>query len=361
MFTKKGLYVISLIVIALAFIKITYLKKEDEASSKPKTVQSGKNSTSLKVKGYVVRTEKVEDNFFVSGTALGNESAEIKSEVSGKLTAIFFKEGQMVEKNVLLAKVNDAELQAQLRKADFQYKLAQQTESRVAKLLEIKGVSREEYDIASNQVNSMVADMDILKAQIEKTNIRAPFSGKIGLRNLAVGSYITPTNVLTNLVQTNPIKIEFDIPEKYLSLVKPGKTIQLKSETSDKLINANVYSTDASINLETRTMTVRALATNTNGFIQAGQFLNVIVPLHEITSAFMIPAQGISSTAKGKQVFVTLNGQATPVNVITGIRTGDKIQILEGLKTNDTVIISGLMQLKPKDNVQIILEKTEQQ
>jgi membrane fusion protein, multidrug efflux system len=359
MFTKKGLFIILLLIAILAFIKITYFKKEEDTASKSKSGPTTKNAMPLKVKGYVVKTEKIEDNFFVSGTALANETAEIRSEVSGKLINIYFKEGQNVTKNMLLAKVNDAELQAQLRKADFQYKLAQQTESRVAKLLEIKGVSREEYDIASNQVNSLLADMDILKAQIEKTNIRAPFTGKIGLRNLAVGSYISPANILSNLVQTNPIKIEFEIPEKYLNLVKPGKIIHLKLDDNDIEITAKVYSTDAAINLDTRTMKVRALTDNGKNTIAAGQFLSVNVPLHTVENAMMIPSQALASTAKGKQVLMVIEGQAMTKDVITGIRTGDKIQILEGLKTNDTVIISGLMQLKPKDNVQIILEKTE--
>jgi membrane fusion protein (multidrug efflux system) len=247
----------------------------------------------LNVKGYLVKPQKLENEIFVTGTILANEEIEVRSEISGKIVKIYFNEGSKVKKGDILVKVDDSELQAELLKTQYQKKLAQEKEYRQRMLLEKEAISKQEYDIALTELNTLEAQIQLIKARIEKTEIKAPFDGVIGLRYVSEGGYISPTTKITTLQDIDTLKIEFSVPEKYVKLIDVGDRVNFKVQGSDKKYSAVIYAIDPKIDPSTRTLQVRAIFPNKNYEILPGAFAEVEVILEEIPNAILIPAEAL--------------------------------------------------------------------
>ena len=196
------------------------IKSNSDKNNTNNTKTNGNSKPNVKVNGLIISEENFSNIISVSGSIDANEQVEIRSEVSGIVESIYFNEGTNVIKGQTLFKVNDSELRAQLAQAVTRKNLAGENERRAKLLLEKEAISQEEYDIASAEYRSLQSQMQLIQAQIAKTNSKAPFSGKIGLRNISPGTYLTPTTVVTHLVSSNQLKITFSIPEKYASEVK---------------------------------------------------------------------------------------------------------------------------------------------
>ena len=345
---KSTLIIIVIVITILALIKIVFLKNEDQA---PMQGNNQKPSSALAT-GYVAMPLVVENNIYSSGTVLAAEEVELRPEMSGKLVSVLFKEGTNVNKGELLAKINDADLQAQLKKLNLQYKLAKEKEGRVKGLLDIKGVSQEEYDVSANEIATIEADMDFTKAQIAKTEIRAPFSGKIGLKSVSEGSFVTNANIIASIQQTESLKIDFSIPEKYAALIKTGDTVLFSVEGIKEKLQAKVAAIEPRISSDTRNIMVRALYSNKEGRIYPGAFAKVEL-IASKKQAFMIPSEAVIPDMKGNKIYIVKNGKAKSVRVETGIRTDAGIEIISGLNAGDTVITTGIMSIKPDMNVKI--------
>lgn len=344
------------IIILFAFIGYRIKSNSDKASlSNGKTV--GDKKPSVRVTGYVVSPEKFSNIISVSGSIEANEQVEIRSEVSGIVEKIYFKEGTNVTKGQLLFKVNDIELRAQLAQAITRKNLAGENERRAKLLLEKEAISQEEYDIASAEFRSLQSQTQLINAQIAKTAIKAPFSGKIGLRNISPGTYLTPTTVVTNLVSSNEVKITFSIPEKYANEIKINDAIEFTVSGTNEAYKANIYAIEPSVDVATRTLLVRAKAINKDGKLFPGTYANVKLPLTEINNAILIPSEAIIPVQDGKKVFIAKNGIAKEVKIETGTRTEEFILVTEGLKAGDTIITSGIMSLKPETAIQVTLKK----
>lgn len=351
----RPLLIIIGLIIALYLVKVFYLDADNavannSAPSSTSTTDTRKSNV-LEVDVYIAAEEDKSNVVFASGTVIPNEEVEIKSEVNGRLVQLQINEGKYIQKGQLIAKLDDRDLQAQLKKLKFEEELATQTEARQKKLLEINAISKEEYDMAVNQVNTLSADQELLKVQIEKTSIYAPFSGRMGLKNISEGAYITPNNVLTNLVQTSPVKLDFSIPEKYSSKVKVGQKISFTIDGSDEVKAATIIAIDPKIDENLRTLRVRGRANNQNGELMPGMFIRVEMPLG-IESSIMIPTESVIPILKGKKIFLLKNGVAREQIIKTGLRTDTKIQVEEGLEVSDTVIVSALMTIK--ENMPVI-------
>ncbi|RYE17946.1 MAG: efflux RND transporter periplasmic adaptor subunit [Sphingobacteriales bacterium] len=289
----------------------------------------------------------------VTGTISANEQVNLVSQASGTITNIYFNEGSRVTKGQLLVKVYNQDLQASLAQNEYQVALAKENEYRNRVLLEKEAVSRQEFETSLAQLNSLKAQSAAIRAQISRTEIRAPFSGTIGLRNISPGGYLSPATPIATLVNIDPAKITFAVPEKYLPLVKDGGRIKFKIESSDKEFSANVYAIEPSIDINSRTITVRAKAANPDGLLTAGSFAKINLSLSQIPRTIMVPTQSVIPDIKDNYVFVSDSGMATRRTVKTGIRTDTQIEITEGLKQGDSVIISGIIQLRPKAPVKI--------
>ena len=331
----------------IAYRISTNISKNDSSKDK-----DAKNKT-MNVSGIVVKLQTFDNNLSLSGSIEANEQVEIRSEVSGIVEGIYFQEGSTVSKGQVLFKVNDLELKAQLRQTATKEGLAAENERRAKLLLQKEAISQEEYDIARADLKSAQAQSQLIKAQIAKTSVRAPFSGKIGLRSISPGTYITPTILVAKLVNTGKLKITFSIPEKYANQVKTNTILSFTVAGSKDKYNAKVYAIEPEVAIATRTLQVRAIAENRDGKLLPGTFANVELPLDIIKDAIVVPTEAIIPVQNGKKVFISSNGQAKEVVVETATRTDASILVLSGLKAGDTVITTGVMSLKNETPVKV--------
>jgi len=346
---NKTLYIILFIIVALVLVKIFLLPADKNTPPTPAQMK-GQTATAT---GFVVSSQLMESTISASGTVLANEEVELRPETAGKLVSVGFKEGSVVQKGALLVKIYDTDLQAQLKKLNLQYKLAKEREGRLKGLLGINGVSQEEYDIASNELETITADMDYTKAQISKTEIYAPFTGKIGLKNVSAGNFVNNTNVIASIQQTDILKVDFTIPEKYAALVAPGDTVKFSVEGIREKLTARVAAIEPKIDAETRNIMIRALYDNSKSLVYPGAFAKVELVTKKQPS-LMIPSEAVIPELKGKKVYILKNGKSKSVKVETGVRTDTQVEITNGLAAGDTVITTGIMSLKPDMKVKII-------
>jgi len=337
---------------ALIFYRISDNKKSEEKNSKG---PGGKSA--LKVSGIVLKPQVFLDNLALSGSIEANEQVDIRSEISGIVESINFQEGSMVSKGQVLFKVNDIELRAQLANVKTSQGLASENERRAKLLLEKEAISQEEYDIASADFKSSKAQTQLIQAQIAKTTVRAPFSGKIGLRAISNGTYVTPTTPIAKLVNTSQLKITFSIPEKYASQMKIGNALSFTTAGSTEKFAAKIYAIEPEIDIATRTLKVRAIAENPEGKLYPGTFANVALPLDHIKDALLVPTEALIPIQNGKKIFISENGKAKEIVVQTGSRTEKEILVLTGLKAGDTVLNSGVMTLKNGAPVKVTVKK----
>ena len=295
-----------------------------------------------KVTAHIVEVGSGSTPVILAGTVLPNEQVDVTSEVSGKIVSINFSEGSQVSRGSVLARLNDSELRASLSRAESRLKLAELNQKRHEALLAREAVSPAEYEVAVSELEVARAEIELLKAQIEKTVIRAPFSGRIGLRQISVGSYVTPAAVIATLQDLDPLKIEFSIPETYSSRVSRGMLFYYTIDGSDVRRSARVYAIEPGLDVSNRTLTVRALSPNSGSNIMPGQFAAVEMLTGRREPLPLVPTQAIIPTMDGEQVYVVAGGTALIRPVTTGARSESFIEIVEGLAPGDTVIVEGI-------------------
>ena len=299
----------------------------------------------------VAKYESFTETIPVTGSIEANESVMLKSEVSGKITGIFFDEGQYVNKGTLLIKVYDDDLQAQLSKAQANLKLAEDVEVRQRQLLDSDAVSRQEYDVTYANLQAAQADVAILTSQLSKTEITAPFDGRIGFRKVSPGEYITPGVDIALLVNDNPARIQFTVPEKYSQMLGANTVITYRMEGQSGERKATVYAVAPNIDPSTRTLQLKAFAPNPNGTLIPGAFARIDVLMQAKKNVIMIPAEAILSESAGQKVYIYRGGKVEPIMVETGTRTNNHVEIIKGIAVGDSVITTGIMQITPRSTV----------
>lgn len=334
---------------------ITYRIIENKSESNEGKDKSAKGKAA-RVSGIVLKTQNFDNILSLSGSIEANEQVEIRSEVSGIVESINFQEGSIVNKGQLLFKVNDLELRAQLSQANTKESLASENERRAKLLLQKEAISQEEYDVARAEHASTKAQSQLIKAQIAKTAVRAPFSGKIGLRTISVGTYITPAVLVAKLVNIGKLKITFSIPEKYANQIKNNTNLSFSVAGSSEKYTAQVYAIEPAVEISTRTLQLRAIADNKNGKLLPGTFANVELPLDIIQDAIVVPSQAVIPVQNGKKVFISEFGKAKEIMVETATRTDASLLVLSGLKAGDTLITTGVMSLKNEAPVKVTVQ-----
>jgi membrane fusion protein, multidrug efflux system len=344
----KTKYIVYTILVILIAVFVAYRLNKNKAQKAIAGAGRGPGGPAsvLTVNGIVTKPENFSNSLAIAGTIEANEQVDIRSEVSGLVTEIQFNEGTNVSKGKVLLKINDLELQAQLSQALTRQKLAQETEYRAGKLLEKEAISKEEYDVALSELRSLQSQTQLIRAQLAKTLIRAPFSGKIGLSTISAGEYITPSSNIARLVSINPIKILFSIPEKYAGTIKLNTQISFSVAGSNKAYSGSVYAIEPGIDMSTRTLQLKAKAPNNNGELLPGSFAKIDLPLSSVSDAILVPTESIIPILQGKKVYISSNGKAKEVLVETGTRTDKSVLILSGLSIGDTVLTTGIMSLK---------------
>ena len=311
--------------------------------------KGGKEKPPALVDVLVAENQDFENIIEVNGSVLSNEMVELRPEISGRLVQLNIPDGEKVAEGTILAKINDADLQAQLEQQKSQLDLAQKNEKRLNELLKINGINQADYDAVINQVNSIKANIKVINAQIEKTIIKAPFAGTLGLRMVSNGAYVTPQTLIGTLQQTDEIKIDFTVPEGFSSLIQKGKQVLIQVNESSENKTATISAIEPQINVTTRNIKVRAKLEK--GFISPGAFVKVL--LVENKKGIIVPSNAIIPDAKSNQLVVIENGKAVFKNVETGNRMDEMVQITSGINIGDSVVIYGVLFVKPDAVVKI--------
>ncbi|MDR1459586.1 MAG: efflux RND transporter periplasmic adaptor subunit [Bacteroidales bacterium] len=326
------------------FIRGKYILKKEKEDSR--AMSAIPRNMPLNINISVLAYENMNDILKTKGILIPDEEVDLSFETSGKITHIYFKEGNSVSKGDLLAKVNDNHLQAELRKLKAQLPLAEERVFRQKSLLEKDAVSQEAYEAVSTELDKLKADIDLVIARIEQTELRAPFHGVIGLRFVSEGAYASPSVVVAKLTKINPLKIEFSVNEKQANEIKEGTLINFTLENDLNVYQAKVYAVESSLDEKTLSLKVRALYANTSGKLKPGHSTNIEINLREIKNTIVIPSLSIVAEMGRDIVYLYKQGKAEQVVVTKGMRTASSVQILHGLDEGDTLITSGVMQLR---------------
>lgn len=294
--------------------------------------------------------QSIENRIEVNGLVLANESVEIHPEVSGRLISLNMPDGAMVQQGTILAKINDADLQAQLLKSNTQLSLVVKNEERLNKLLQINGVNQADYDVAINAVNNIKADIEIVKAQIDKTIIKAPFTGKLGLRMVSPGAYVTPQLVMASLQQTNQLKIDFAVPEMYGSLIQKGKTVKVIDDNNEEFVTT-ISAEESLVNASTGNLKVRAILHQGN--LKPGAFVKIQLDAGNGKQSIMVPTNAIIPDANSKKIIVVKDGKGEMVKIKTGLRNAYGVEVIDGLNPGDSIVVTGVLFVKSGKPVKI--------
>lgn len=303
--------------------------------------------------GFVVEPQVESENVEVPGSLLPMEETQIRAEVTGRIVQLNIQEGAMVQKGELLVKLFDQDLQAQMKKLEVQLDISTRTMQRQKDLLAINGISQQDYDLSALAVDNLKADIQTTQIAISKTEIRAPYNGKLGLRTVSLGAYVSPSDILTSIREVDQLKLDFSIPEKYAKEITIGYTIKFKVDGGKKDHTATVIATEGNVDQVTRTLRIKAIVKEKHPELLPGAFAKVNLQMGKINNALMVPTQAVLPQARSKQIILLRKDSAQFVTVETGIRDSAYVQIVKGVKQGDTVVTTGLMSIRPKGKIQI--------
>lgn len=356
--SKKGLFTFLVILLLIGGTGYFYYNKQADGSSEKATAQVSKpNAQQFAVEVFPVHPQPLREIIRTTGSLIASESISVRSETSGKVVSFNFMDGQEVEEGQLLFKIDDSELQAQRNRTLFRKELAKARAQRISQLLKQGGMSQEDFDNAENEMNVLRAELQLIDAQLAKKEIRAPFSGRVGLRYVSLGSLVLPDTELTTLHKLDPIKIDFPVAERFASLLRPGMKIQFRVIGETNPFTGEIYALNPRIDSSTRNLQVRALTPNSENRLIPGSFANVEIVLDEIPNALLIPAIALIPGLNEQRVFIVNDNKQVESRIVeTGQRLASQVQIINGLEPGDLVLTTGLLQAKEGIAVKILNE-----
>ena len=275
-----------------------------------------------------------------------NESVTLVSELSRLLVKIHVEEGSEVAAGELLFKLDDSDLAAELAEIDARLELATINKQRAENLLPTKAISQQDFDLASAELTILHAQRNTQAVQIAKTEIRAPFPGRVGLRLVSEGAFVSPATPLVTLQDLSRIKVDFPLPERYSSEVQAGQNFTFTVAGNGRIFDGVVTVIEPAIDAATRSLQVRGLCASPEGLLPGG-FAEVSLALAELAHGFMVPSQAIIPSPRGQGVYLIVDGKAKLQPVEIGIRTPDQVQILRGVNEGDAVAITNLLRIRP--------------
>lgn len=325
--------------------------------SKSSSAKPGENPPTV-VDVMIASLEPVSNIVEANGTVIANESVELRPEVSGRLTYLNVPEGKHIAQGTVLAKINSADLEAQVQKSRVQLDLAEKTEQRLKQLLDVQGINQTDYDAAVNQVNSLKADIVYTQTLIDKTVIRAPFSGVIGLRQISPGAYVSSANVIATIQQLGQVKIDFTLPEEYSDLIKIGGIVEVEVDAAKQVREkATIIAMEPEANTQTRNLMVRTILQK-GSLSNPGAFVKVYIGSDNEKKAIMVPTNTIIPEDRNNQLILVKQGKASFVNVMTGSRSANNVEITKGVSPGDTIVVTGVLFARPNMPLKIKSVKT---
>ena len=312
----------------------------------------------LTAEGFVVVPGHFENKLSVTANLIPSESVEIKSPVAGTVLAIHFKEGQRIGKGESLIQIDDRVWKAQIKGLKAQLTAAREELRRKQALLAAEGASREEVEISESEVQQLEAQIEELSVYVSLAGIPAPFSGQVGMRDFSVGAYLSQGQVITQIARSDQLKVDFNLPGRYVNQITAGKNIQVIANKDT--LTAPVYAINPVIDENARTLQVRALLSNKRNWLP-GNFAEVSLVLDARDSALVVPSQLIVPELEAETVFLCKNGKVVKRTITTGPRNDQDVLVTQGLAAGDTLLATGLMQVREGMTVDInkILSTTE--
>lgn len=314
----------------------------------------GRGSKTFAVEGYIAEIHKASGAFQTMASLEALNRVELSAATSGRLVNLYAKDGASVQKGALLAKIDDSELRAQLKQAESNQQLATQKHDRAKKLQEQGSATAADLEAAEASLKSAEASVELIKAQIAKTEVRAPFSGKLGFVNVSVGAWVTTGTSIVTLSEVNKLKAKFALPQRYASTLKVGNPITLFDEERGLQKVGKVSALDATISESSRTRQIMVTVDNSKGELLAGGYAKVSVELQSVrTQTIPVPAEALTLDKDGAFVYIVEDGKASMRRVETGLRTPIAVDVISGLNEGDTVITSGLISIRQGSSVRI--------
>jgi membrane fusion protein (multidrug efflux system) len=305
------------------------------------------------VTGIVAQLTKAVDRYPVNGELYPNQVVELVSETVGKVVTVNFNDGQRVKKGDLLLKVDDSDLQAQLARSTYQKQLLEAKLERQRQLLDRESVSLESYQELETEYKILLADIELLQVKIHRTEIRAPFDGQIGFRHVSEGSHVQQNTPIATLTDNSVLRIEFYLPEQYWNTLSPGKKVTFHARGIDSDIVAEICSIDPQADAATRKVLVRGRYENRANLL-AGLFLDGEIIFSD-EEYIRVPTEAVVPEMAGKRLWVVRNGKATSVPIKIESRDNRAVEVTAGIHVGDTVLTSGLMQLREGATVNVRL------
>lgn len=304
----------------------------------------------------VVR-QPVHETLPLVGSFTANEQVEIRAESEGFVETIGFTEGQEVAKGALLVTLDESKLQAGLEESESSLKLSQQTFERAKELLGSRLISQQEYDQASSQLASDEATVSLRRRQLRDARVTAPFKGVVGARQVSPGQLVSRSMTLTWLVDLDPVKVEFNVPERFLSQVEVGQTIDVAvAAYPDRKFQGKVFFVAPFVDPVTRTVLMKAEVPNNERKLKPGMFANLDLTLQVRSNAAVVPESALSQILDGNRAVVMVvdaEDTVAPKTVQVGMRLPGLVEIVEGLQGSERVIVQGLQKIAPGMKVRI--------
>ena len=293
-----------------------------------------------------VRNERVSQKLEALGNARANESVDISSKASNVVTAVMFRDGERVRRGQVLVQLDDAQARADVAAADAAVAESERLYNRSRELMDTEALSKAQFDQLEATLKANRARLESAHARLGDTVIRAPFNGRVGLRRVSVGTLISPGDVITTLDDTSVIKLDFSVPENFLASLREGLAVRATAPAfPGRTFAGKVASIDSRVDLNTRSVTVRALLANEDGALRPGMFLNVALANDE-REALVIPEQALTPEAERQFVFVVRDSKAERREVRIGGRRPGSVEVLAGLAAGEQVIVEGTQKVR---------------
>lgn len=347
---RRGLWVAAAAVLLAALAVPKLISSSRESAAAAPAVAA---AAPPRVEVHTVVPERLAETLATTGTIYADERVEMVSEIAGKVERILFVEGERVEAGEILVEMDDSELSAERERVAARLELAESRAERQKQLYGEGLISDQEYETAATEAGALRADLRLIEARLAKTAIRAPFAGVVGLRRISEGAYLSPQTRIATLLDVDPIKLEFAVPERYAADFGPGRAVEFQVAGAGGPRRATVYAVEPSVDPETRTVPVRATSPNPGGTLLPGAFADVTLAIREVPDALTVPSIAVIPELGGKKVWVVAGGAVEPRQIETGIRTGDRVEVTRGLAAGEQVIVTGLQLVRPGMAVEV--------
>lgn len=296
---------------------------------------------------YHASTQPIRDEVEALGSVSANEAVVVTPIVSDLVTAIYFNDGDMVKAGQLLVQLNDAQQRAQLQQAQVQLAESRRELKRIQGLVDSHTIAASEQDRLQTLIDSALAQVAAANAAVNDRQIRAPFAGRLGMRQISLGSLVTPGMEITTLDDIATIKLDFPVPERFIQQLQPGKLVEASAVAYEhKVFNGEVITIDSRVNPETRAITVRAKLPNPDAKLLPGMLMKVRL-IKQDRQAILLPESAIVPVQQKHQVYVVKDeNTASRREVTIGQRTHGWVEIIDGVTAGEQVIVRGLMKVR---------------